>query len=346
MKTRFLALGLAGALLFGGMAFGIAGYDPAPPASPWGPADEAGNTNLLTPQKATQAKAAIVSGESFVLAHLSDNGMPVSPSNTFVKTFKTSTHVNKQIANQEAITGDIAQAGTQFDALCHFGYAEGQHGLHEATYYNGFSHLEVVGADGLQKCGVDKMRHYFTRAILVDVSRFLFADQTMPDGAPITLQMAMDTLAAQGMTADDILPGDVVLFRTGWERNWSYTPGSIESTLAYYKGFPGVPGAAPGLTLELAIWLAEKQVSGVGADNWGVDVQPAVDAPAGVTLPVHNHLLTRGIPLFESLKLEALASHIATMGNDDEDPYVFAFSFAPMRVAGAAGSPASPIAIL
>jgi kynurenine formamidase len=265
-----------------------------------------------------------------------------------VHTAKPPVSFEKQIANSDNIVSEFTQAGTQFDALCHFGYIPDGASPHEAVYYNQFTHLEVAGPDGLVPCGVDKLRPYATKAILVDVSRHVFGDQVLPEGTGITVDMTLATLAAQGLTAGDIEPGDVVIFRTGWERNWRITPGSVESTMGYYKGFLGVPGGVPGVTLELAIWLSERRISAVGADNWGIDVRPPVDAPPGVGFPVHNHMLTRGIPMFESLKLEPLADHLAeraATAPPGDKVYEFAFYFAPVRAKGAAGSPASPIAV-
>lgn len=124
------------------------------------------------------------------------------------------------------------------------------------------------------------MKPFFTKAILVDVSRYLFGNQVLPEATEITVDMMLDTLAAEGLSADDIESGDVVIFRTGWEANWTVSPGSVQSTLGYYKGFPGVPGGVPGVGLGLARWLTDRFVSGVGADNWGVDALPAVKPAA------------------------------------------------------------------
>ena len=327
-----------------------AAYDPAPPLSPWGPNDEAGNTNLLSPAKALQAKDFIKTGVSFVLAHDSENGMPLLPSNVWLQTLKGSLPLNQQVSNLDFFVGDFTHDGTQFDALCHFGYLPTIIPLlTQAVYYNRFKELDVVGLDGCKKLGVDKVKPYLTKAILVDVARHLFANRVMPEGREITVDMMLATLAKQDLTPDDIEPGDVVLFRTGWERNWHVTPGGLQATLDYYKGFPGIPGGVPGVGLPLAVWLTDKQVSGVGADNWGVDVQPARNPPPGIVLPVHHQLLTRGIPQFESLVLEALSDHLAAEhaasgGGARGEAYKFAFFFSPLRIKGGTGSPASPVA--
>ncbi|MGH7425749.1 MAG: cyclase family protein, partial [Candidatus Methylomirabilales bacterium] len=193
MKSRFIVLQVVAILVFGAVGNAEPGYDPAPPASPWGPADEAGNTNLLTPEKALAAKKHIKTGLSFVLAHDSENGMPLAPGNTWVQTAKGPIAVNKQVANADQIIADFTQDGTQFDALCHQGYLPNGtlSPVTDAVYYNQFHHLDVVGVDGLKLCGVDKLRPYVTKAILVDVSRYLFANQVMPEGTAITVDMAL-----------------------------------------------------------------------------------------------------------------------------------------------------------
>lgn len=104
-------------LLMGAGGGSTGGYDPAPPLSPWGPDDEAGNTNFQTPAKALQAKTYIRTGVAFVLAHDSENGMPLTPSNTWVQTLKASVVAGQQVATVENIVADFTQDGTQFDAL-------------------------------------------------------------------------------------------------------------------------------------------------------------------------------------------------------------------------------------
>jgi kynurenine formamidase len=111
--------------------------------------------------------------------------------------------------------------------------------------------------------------------------------------------------------------GDIVLIRTGWAER------------------PGVFDAEPGLNLEAALWLAEREIAVLGADNYAVEVLPF---PTGTVFPVHQRLIRDfGIPLLEGLVLRALA---------DTGRHEFMFAASPLPVVGGTGSPISPMAIL
>src|SRR5205823_1780726 len=91
----------------------------------------------------------------------------------------------------------------------------------------------------------------------------------------------------------------------------------------------------PGIGMAAAKWLTEKKVCLIGSDNWAVEVVPSEDPDR--PFAVHQWLLTRhGIYLLENLDLSELAK---------EKVSEFAFSFAPLKLKGATGSPGNPLAI-
>ena len=318
-------------------------YDPMPQKSPWGPFDEAGASNTQTAKKVLEATKLIKTGKKYSLGHEYHLGMPLFPGNSWLMELKPPTPVERHVSNIEYFQGEIGQNGTQFDALGHFGLQpEGALTPLEALYYNRFTGAELFGLTGLNRLGVENMKPFFTRGVLLDVARYVFGGLTLPPGTEITLAMVQKTLAAQEMSEADIREGDVELFRTGWEENWG------KGTLVYYAGAPGIPGAVPGIGLEVAKWLASKKVACVGADNWGVGVAPNPDAPEGVPEPVHNELLVKnGIPHQESMRLSELAADAAAenLVGPGRDAYTFAYIFVPVPVRGASGSPGAPLAV-
>ncbi len=73
----------------------------------------------------------------------------------------------------------------------------------------------------------------------------------------------------------------------------------------------------------------------VGADTWSMEVVP--NPNPDLAFPVHQLLIPRnGIYIFENLATEELAR---------DRVYEFAFFFAPLKLKGATGSPANPLAI-
>lgn len=73
----------------------------------------------------------------------------------------------------------------------------------------------------------------------------------------------------------------------------------------------------------------------VGADNWGIEVDPAPNPSRKIE--VHQWMLMKhGIYFLENLNLDELAA---------DGVHEFAFIFAPLRLKGATGSPGNPIAV-
>ncbi|HVL91392.1 MAG TPA: cyclase family protein [Actinomycetota bacterium] len=339
-KAVIAAIGLA-AIVPWTAAPAADGYDPLPPPSHWGPGDEAGNSNTQTPAKTLEAVALIETGQKFILGHVYDPTMPMFPGNSWVLEAKPPLPVLQQVANSDFFHGEIGQNGTQLDGLGHFGIHGSLTDPHETLYYNRWKHEEISGPLGLKHLGVETLKPFFTRAVLLDVARHTNGGATLAAGQEITLAMVQQTLAAQGMSESDVRVGDVVLFRTGWEEHWD------DGTVAYYAGAPGVPGATPGIGLEVAQWLGTKQVACVGADNWGIEVVPAINPPDGIVYPAHNELIARqGIPLQESMHLQGIADDAAArFENGDENAYVFAYVYVPVPIRGSSGSPGVPMAI-
>jgi len=353
-------------------AFDITTYDPTPGPSPWGPADNAGASNTQTPSKVYEAVLRIVTGQTFRLAHPLEIGMPSFPgaSPEFALEILPTMQLARQvtIAEQLAYAFPIGQIGTQLDALNHFGYLPTPASTFDAAvFYN-----QVTGADLLagagpgsaySRLGVEQIKPYFTRGILVDVARHANGGVALAAGREITRAMLMSTLAAQGLQLGDIRRGDVVVFRTGHEEKWPLGAGGIDSSGVFRPGYylDVVPGigptfAAPGIGLEVAVLLSERGVAAVGADAPFVEVQPNANIPDMVPFPVHNHLLAKsGVPLIESMKLDEAAAFAAARATQLAplpavlrsllNPYVFAFSMDPIPLTGASGSPVAPKAI-
>jgi len=61
----------------------------------------------------------------------------------------------------------------------------------------------------------------------------------------------------------------------------------------------------PGIGLEIARWVVDKDLSLTGADTWGVEVVPNPDK--GLAFPVHSELQTKhGIVNHENLVFDEL----------------------------------------
>ena len=282
----------------------------------WGPDDEAGSLNFVTPDVTLAASGLVRSGEVLSLAQTlgpaaAVSGHRRSPAR-FMDRDAGDYAVGARSPDGFRFAEDTIQmathSGTHLDALSHAWEGD--------QLYNGHPADTVRSTQGAQRCGAEHLRPVVTRGVLID----LVADA----GRPLKASEGVDgsdlerACAASGVTPRS---GDAVLIRTGWaERRYA---------AAEYHDLE------PGLTLDGGQWLADREVALVGADNYAVEVQPS--AP-GSTFPVHLCLLHRhGAPLLENLDL----ADLATRGRAE-----FLLVIAPLPLVGSTASPVTPVVVL
>ena len=287
--------------------------------SEWGPDDERGAANRITPQKVLEATQLIKEGRIYELGRDYEVGMPLFPGRHYSLTIPGSPTggplgKNSVVYHDEMVSGQIGQVGTQFDGLGHVGSRiDG-----EDVFYNGFKRSEFGTSAGLGKLGVEKAGPFVTRGVLIDMAGHKGVDR-LPVGTVITAADLEDALERQSV---ELSEGDVVLRHTGHGLLWMVDNDEYNS-------------GAPGIGMEAALWLAEQKVAMTGADTWPVEVIPSEDPE--LAFPVHQELIgRRGIYNVENLDLSELAA---------DKVYEFAFMFAPVKFKGATGSPGNPIAI-
>jgi kynurenine formamidase len=296
--------------------------------SRWGPDDQKGNGNLMTPAKTLQAIKLVKSGEVISLGMPYDTRMPIAPGRAYAlrmpggPTGGPYGEKSRTIWNDEFIATEIGQIGTQMDALGHLGSMCGFRGdKTRMLFYNGNRLSDMWSPYGLKKLGMENAPVFMTRGVLFDVQGL--KGRVLDVGEPISLADLKACLKRQGIAEDSFTPGDAAFVRTGHGSRW-YT-----ETKTFYDG-------APGITLECAKWLARLEVVVVGADNFAVEVVPPVDPE--VFHPCHQHLIMEnGIYLHEGMTFEGLIARNA---------YEFAYIFAPLKIVGATGSPGNPVAVI
>jgi Putative cyclase len=292
--------------------------------SRWGATDEAGASNWITPEKVLDAARWIRDGKMYRIGKVYESGMPMFGARIFALRIPGAPTggpfgENKLVYNDEFLATEIGQAGTQYDGLGHIGIQQGKDGdKAEMRFYNGFTAQEINGAYGLNKLGMEKAKPIFTRGHLVDVAALRAWDV----GQEIRISDVRAALEKEGLKEADIKPGDAVFFNTGWGALWM-------------KNNDRFTSGQPGIGLEVARWLIEKQVSVTGADTWGTEVVPNPDKR--LAFPVHGELITKhGIFNQENLNFDELIK---------DRKYQFVYVFSPMPIKGATGSAGGPLAI-
>jgi kynurenine formamidase len=296
------------------------------PNAEWGKDDQAGATNRITPEKVLSSLKLATTGKIYELGQIYEAGMPFygtrSYSMVHVKlTGGAGVGANRLVANEEYVSAQIGQVGTQLDGLGHVGQeVTMQGGATEEVFYNGFTAKEMDAPNGLQRLGIEHLKPIITRGILIDIAGYKGMPR-LPNSYEVTVADVTGALARQGMSANDIRPGDAVLFRYGWSSLWTQP--------ASYNNNP------PGIGLAVARWVVERRATMVGSDSWGTEVEP--NPQAGLIAPVHQELMVKsGILNLENMRFDDL---VADRVNE------FLFIVTPIRFKGATGSPVRPIAI-
>jgi hypothetical protein len=281
--------------------------------SRWGAADQRGAANRITAAKVLEAKSLMTQGAVYQLGRVYESGMPMFGTRHFSLRIPQTygpLGSNRTTYHDEIVSGEIGQVGTQFDGLGHIGVGD--------LYYNGNDRREFSQADGLAKLGVENVGPLVTRGVLADVAGFKGVAR-LDGGYEVTLADLRGALERQ---RTEVRAGDVVLVHTGWGSLW----GSDNAAFG---------ASAPGVGLEAAQYLVDREVVLVGSDTWATEVVPNPNPE--LAFPVHQLLLARnGIYIFENLATEELAR---------ERVYEFAFFFAPLKLKGGSGSPGNPLAI-
>jgi kynurenine formamidase len=314
MKRAAIAIALLAAPVLAFAQWNVAAESQRCP-SKWGAGDERGSGNhMKNPQNVLRGARLIKTGEVIELGHVLGAGMPFFGTRIFnLHTKRTfmNTGRNTRGSNEEVVTSEIGQVGTQFDGFAHQSHGD--------SHYNCFKTSEIATRSGFTKLGVQNAPTFFTRGVLIDVAGAKGVEM-LGDTYEITVADLEQGLQRQG--GMKLQPGDAVIIHTGWGKLWG------KDNARFVKSTPGVGVAT-------AEWLAKQDPALVGSDNWPVEVSPNPDKD--LSLPVHQiFLVVNGIHILENLKLDELVS---------KRVYEFAFTMQPLKIQGASGSSVAPAAI-
>jgi kynurenine formamidase len=243
------------------------------------------------------------------------------------------------VLNQDVNDGN---QGTQMDALGHFGHletpwdGESKLDISDARFFNGFKGEEVKPSNNspLLKLGIETVPPIITSAIMIDVKKYAFGGKSMGAGEFITVEDFKKSVIQSSINSRGILPGDVVLIYTGWSENYK----DPDITKLYYS-------MAPGISYNLAKYLASKKVVAVGLDTPFVDalsdpnnpIAPPKGTPNNMAFPVHHYFLTQaGVHTLENFNLKKMA---------EDSVELSCVMILPLLVKGSSASSIRPVAI-
>ena len=278
----------------------------------FGPRDQLGTLNLITPEKRAAAAKLVRSGRVVSASR----PLPTQPS---LENPNPVAHHMTGTAT-EGWGGDyfaIASHGfatSHIDALCHI--------FHEGKLYNGYP-IESVTAHGALELGIHELRDgVVSRGVLLDVPRARGV-AFLENGEPI---FPDDLERAERDAGLRVEPGDILFVRTGrWALRESRGPWDPRQSLA-------------GLDASCLPWLHERGVAALGSDGVS-DVVPS--RVPGVSMPIHSvAIVALGLHLIDNLELEPLAKACA-----EETRWEFLLTLAPLVLFRGTASPLNPIAL-
>ena len=295
----------------------------------WGPDDQLGTLNLITPEVVLAARDCIRQGRTIPLAvELQHDGIQVGfvpgRDNPTMTLHAINEGMDPDGGPDSFHTSDDhvsfgLQAGTHWDGLCHVSYS--------GMVYNGYDASGITTDEGATQCGIEHLQSVCTRGVLLDVARAKGVDLLE---CPYAIT-ADDLDAAAEIGGVEVRSGDIVLVRTG--RMSLYHSGG---GMAYCLG-PSQDGSNAGLSLATVQWLHAHDVAAVANDTLAFEVYPS----EADTLAVHMlHLVDMGLTQGQNWDLEALSEDCAADG-----VYEFFLTATPEPFVGGVGSPVAPVAI-
>jgi len=304
-------------LIFTSIITASAQDKPCPTASKFGPDDQIGNVNYITPAKTLAASKLVTTGKSYRLGIETNKDTPAYPPRTFAVTIVQpgqtgggSLGPTKTTYNDDMITG-WAGVGTQLDGLGHIGI--------DGLYYNCNKAADFAMTDGLKKLGVEHVPPVATRGVLLDMAGYFNTD-IVKEGTAFNRAEIEGAMKRQGIKS--IEKGDVVLFYTGWLKLLG-------------KDNKRYGSVAPGLGKEGAKFLASLEVAMIGSDTWSFEVVP-FEKDVGI-FEVHQILIPmNGIHILENVNTEEMVR---------DQAWEFLFTLGPARITGGVQSIINPIAI-
>jgi len=287
----------------------------------WGPDDEKGALNLITPERVSAAARLVRSGRrvscSWPLDTQAgpDNPKPVLHHMTIMQDI----HIGD--AGDLRFTGDFigiefhGDAHSHLDALCHMAY--------KGLMYNGVPVDEAVTSLGASRQTMDVAREGLVgRGVLIDIPRLRGTAWVEPSD----FVYADEIEAAEQAQGTRLAEGDILFLRTGHARK-RLDEGPWEAA-----------GAKAGLHTSVMPLLHERGVAAIGWDGDGETVPSQCE---GVAYPIHAiGICAMGLYYADSLSFEDLAAAC-----EEERRWEFFCVMAPLRIAKGTGSPVNPIAI-
>src|SRR5262245_55252440 len=226
------------------------------PPSPWGPNDETGATNRVTPAVVKAAAAEIRNGKLTPLSYPLTDGVPLFGTR-FTTPILTATSLapgaafrDNQLTDMEDTWLSQSHVGTHLDGLGHIGRKD--------CYFNQIAMGKYINQNNMTKLGLEHLKSFATRGVVVDMVKvYQQAGKLKPNPnckKPCldkgTVLTRADIEAGLKMYNTTLREGDILVIHTGWGNLFEQFPAQ---NAVYNSG-------APGIGKEAANWLVSQKI--------------------------------------------------------------------------------------
>lgn len=295
----------------------------------FGPDDDLGLINLITPERVRAAARLVRTGRMFPLDLPLGAVAPALARNRGTPRH-TILHQPGAIGFDDVYDNFYPQASSQWDSLGHMGYGPDE-------FYNGATEADVQTG---RRNTIDRWAQHGIagRALLLDIPRAMAEegrDYEPGEATPIGIE---ELELARQLANLEIGAGDIILLHTGFGAWYADQERAAREQLPRQLNAPGLAHSEAVVEYVWDLHIAAIATDTFAVEMWPVDLNPAAAHPFGF---LHRLLIGQfGMALGELWWLADLAESCAADG-----VYESFLVSAPMNAPGGIGSPANALAI-
>ena len=314
--------------------------------SEWGADDKVGSVNRTTPAMVLSAVKLVKQGKVATLGKVYQSDAPMFGRRSWrmvIPGLPTGGPFGEQeiLYNDEFLSAEIGQVGTQFDGPGHIGVNTSSGHF----FYNGrYLVDEDITSYGMGPLGVEHVANigFVCRGVLLDAVALrggqlpVPTENNMDDPGIINAEDVAAMVERQGI--DPIGEGDCVFLYTGHGDIWHPSMWDTFDRAEKQKRITEFNAGAPGFGLSACEYLVSLKIILWGADTASTEAN-GQNGGGETAQPFECHIkmMTRsGIWNIENLDLSQLIADKA---------YEFLFAWSPLKIKGGTGSPGNPIAL-
>jgi kynurenine formamidase len=290
----------------------------------WGPDDELGTLNYITPEKIAAASKLVRSGRTVSMAIPINKAAGPDNPNPAVH-FMSMTH--DLPIGPAGVTFGMCFLGMASHGDCHTHVDALNHVAYKGKLYND-KPVGLLTSRGSEWGSIAAYHKGIVgRGVMLDAARHRKVDWLEP-GEAVTRAELEAIEKAQGVKVGE---GDIFVFRTGHHARRLKLG-------AWSNDYPPTGQGKAGLHVDTIPWMHERRVAAFLPDGDGETVPSNVE---DIPYPIHPLQVTAmGMCVSDSLQFEDLAKAC-----EEEKRWEFMVVGLPLRLPGATGSPWNPIAI-